>query len=107
MIRPVILAEPAFEDLRHNARWWAKHRSLEQAERWYDGFLMELDLLANNAERCSLARENAEFPYELRELHYGVSSRPTHRALFTIRPDSVLVLAIRHVAQDDVAPEDL
>ncbi len=107
MNRPVILTEPAFEDLRRNARWWAKHHSLKQAERWYDGFLVELDSLEKNPERCPLARENAEFSCELRELHYGVSSRPTHRALFTILPGSVLVLAIRHAAQDDATPDDL
>ncbi len=101
MNKPVILTEPAFEDLRRNAEWWAKHRC------WYDGFVTTLETLDNNAERCGLARENAEFSYEVRELFYGVSSRPTHRALFTIRRDSVLVLVIRHVAQQDVTPDDL
>lgn len=57
--------------------------------------------------RCPLARENESFPYELRELHYGVGSRPTHRALLTVRPDAVVVLSIRHVAQKDVVPDDL
>jgi plasmid stabilization system protein ParE len=68
MSQPVILTEPAFQILRRNARWWAKHRSVEQAERWYDGFLKVLDLLEDNPQRCPLARENAKFPYELREL---------------------------------------
>lgn len=107
MSRTVILTQPAFDDLRRNARWWAEHRSLEQAERWYDGFLAKLDFLETDAERCSLARENPEFPFELRELLFGLGSRPTHRALFTIRPSTVVVLAIRHAAQDAVTPGDL
>lgn len=107
MSRPVILTEPAFEHFRRNAQWWATHHSVEQAERWYAGFLKELESLEDNPERCPLARENVNFPYELRELHYGVGPRSTHRALFIIRPDSVLILAIRHAAQDDVTPDDL
>jgi plasmid stabilization system protein ParE len=107
MKRPVILTTPAFEDLRRNTRWWAEHRSLEQAQRWYDGFLSKLDSLEENPERCPLARENAEFTYELREVNYGVRSRPTHRAVFTIRPDSVLVMAIRHAAQSELTSADI
>ena len=107
MTQPVILTEPAFDELRRNARWWAEHRSLEQAEHWYDGFLAKLDSLEHDAERYPLARENDKFPCELRVLHYGVGSRPIHRALFTIRPDSILVLAIRHTAQEDVTPDEL
>lgn len=104
---PVLLTAGARDDLRQNARWWAEHRSVEQAERWYDGFLRHIDSLAENPQRCPLARENHKFPYELRELHYGVGSRPTHRALFTIRPDAIIVLAIRHGAQRDITLEDI
>lgn len=107
MSRPVLLAEPAFEDLRRNARWWAEHRSPEQALRWYEGFLAELESLAGHPEHYPLARENVKLPYELRELHYGLGPHPTHRAVFTVRPDAVLVLRIRHAAQADLTPDDL
>jgi hypothetical protein len=58
-------------------------------------------------QRCPLACENHKSDDELRELHFGLATRPTHRIIFVIDPDAVRVLAIRHVAQDDVAPEDL
>jgi hypothetical protein len=34
---PVIVMPEAEESMRRNARWWAKHRSQEQPQRWYDG----------------------------------------------------------------------
>jgi hypothetical protein len=40
-------------------------------------------------------------------MHYGVGSRPTHRAVFTIADDFVLVLAVRHGAQDQLRPGGL
>jgi hypothetical protein len=46
-------------------------------------------------------------PIEIRELAYGLGRKPTHRALFAIRPDAVIVYAIRHTAQADVTPDDL
>ncbi len=107
MTKPVNLAKRAKAELHSNARWWAEHRSQRQAQRWHDGFIDALESLAENPERCPLARENDRFPYELRELHYGLGSRPTHRAVFTIRPDMVLVLSIRHAAQADLAEDDL
>lgn len=103
----VILTEPAEHEFLAASQWWARHRSLDQATRWYEGFQDALETLRNNPERCALARENPKFPFELRELHYGLGSRPTHRALFTIRPDMVLVLTVRHAAQQDFTPEDL
>jgi plasmid stabilization system protein ParE len=107
MTWPVVITPEAQQNLREAAGWWARHRSAAQAQRWYDGFVEALDSLAEQPLRCPLARENESFPYELRELPYGVGSRPTHRALFAVRPDAVVVLSIRHVAQKDVAPDDL
>jgi hypothetical protein len=54
-----------------------------------------------------LASENDEFSYELRELHYGLGLHPTHRAVFTIVSDIVVVLTIRHGAQRPLSPGDI
>jgi hypothetical protein len=35
-----------------------------------------------------------------------LAGRPTHRAVFTVADDLVLVLAVRHGAQDWLQPED-
>ncbi|MCH8923728.1 MAG: type II toxin-antitoxin system RelE/ParE family toxin [Planctomycetes bacterium] len=93
--------------MRDHAAWWAEHRSAEQAARWLTGFEEALESLQQKASRCGLARENDSFPFELRQLHYGLSRRPTHRAVFEIRGDEVVIHAIRHLAQADITPEDI
>lgn len=107
MTRPVIVHDRARQFLRDAAEWWAQNRSAQQAEQWFDGFVDGLDQLADTAEQCPLAAEDEAFPFEVRELHYGLGHHATHRALFTIKPDMVYVFVIRHAAQHDVAPDEL
>lgn len=103
----VILNERAEAQLEAASLWWMEHRSAEQAARWYNGFLDSLRSLSENPERCAIARENSKFPIPVREHLYGLGKRITHRALFTIRHDVVFVFSIRHVARQDVAPDDV
>ena len=107
MTHHVVLTRRADHELEDATNWWAEHRSPDQAARWYAGFSDAIASLGENPERCPLAPENGRFAYHIRELHYGLRSRPTHRAVFTIRPDMVLVLTIRHAAQADLTEEDL
>ena len=102
----VLVMPRAEKDLRQSTQWWTEHRDAEQASRWWYGILEKIETLAEHPDRWPLARENSKHPYELRELHFGLGSRPTHRILFTIRPDSVAVVAVRHVAQDDWNPDE-
>jgi plasmid stabilization system protein ParE len=99
---PVLIMPDAEDALRRNAKWWADNRSAEQAERWYDGFAKAIIALGDHPLRYPLARENDQFPYDVRVMNYGVGSHPTHRALYTVRPDAVVVLSIRSCAQQDV-----
>ena len=104
---PLVVMPEAHEGLLRNARWWAEHYSVKQAQRWYDGFSEAIEELPDRIYQYPLARENDAFPFELREMPYGVSSRPTHRALYTIRPDAVVVLSVRGAAEQDVTPNNL
>ena len=103
----VVLTKQASEELEAAADWWSEHRSSDQARRWYAGFSDKIWKLSRQPDRLPFASENDDFPYTIRELHYGLSSRPTHRAVFTVVSDSVLVLTIRHAAQDRITPEDI
>ena len=103
----VHVTDRAAQQLESAARWWAEHRSAEQATRWYDGFIDAIRGLAEAPDRCAFTRENGRFPYKIRQLVYGLGRRRTHRAVFTICRDMVVVLAIRHLAQRDLGPEDL
>lgn len=59
-----------------------------------------LDSLKKNPERCPLADESSRFPIDLRQLNFGSGRKTTHRIIIAIRPDFVIVYAIRHVAQE-------
>jgi len=107
MSRQVLLTDRAHGDLLEACAWWAENRSPQQAHRWYDGFAKAIRSLATDPERYPLAPENDAFPYEVRQLNYGVGRRPTHRAIFVVRPDSVLILRVRHLAQRPLSPEDV
>ena len=103
----VVLNRRAERQLDEAFTWWAKRRSAEQAARWYRGFLGSLLDLEQNAASYPLAPENHRFPFEVRQMLFGLGSRPTHRALFTIRPNVVLVFSIRHLAQRWITLDDL
>lgn len=103
----VILTEPAAAAIEESAVWWARERSVEQASRWYDGIRAAIASLDEHPERCPPAAEDDQFPYDLRELHFGLGSRPTHRVVFTIVKQHVVVLADRHAAQRYLRPRDV
>lgn len=85
--------------------WWAEHRSRGQATEWLCKFETAIQSLEDNPERHKLARESDSFPFELRQLLFGVASKPTHRAIYRIRGKQVIVYGIRHVAQQDMVPD--
>lgn len=103
----VVTTERAAREIEEAAAWWARERSVEQAEQWYLGIRAAIANLATSPERWAIAAERQRFPYEIRELHFGLGSRPTHRVLFTIVKETVLVLTVRHAAQDRIRPKDI
>jgi plasmid stabilization system protein ParE len=103
----VVVSEQAAEEMERAATWWAEKRSVEQAERWYAGMRAAIADLRIEPQRLPFAAENGDFPYELRELHYGLGARPTHRAIFTIVKQTVVVMAVRHAAQDRLRSDDI
>jgi plasmid stabilization system protein ParE len=107
MSLPVLIMPEAEAALWRNAKWWAENRSSEQAQRWYVGFAEAINALGDHPHQHPLARENDQFPYDVRVMNYGVSSRATHRALYTIRPDAVVVISIRAAKQKDATPDDV
>ena len=58
-------------------------------------------------ESNPLAFENPDFPYELREAHFGLGSRPGYRILFTIVGDTVNVLTVKAAEEDWLSPDEL
>lgn len=103
----VRIVSRAHNDFREAIQWYADNYSAEFAASWYDQFLRQLETLAAMPESHSLARENDRTEFDLRELHFGVGRRTTHRAVFRIVDSTVEILAIRHVARRDLDVENL
>jgi plasmid stabilization system protein ParE len=100
----VTVSDRAEADLRAATEWIARNAP-ETAARWVNGFHRALRSLESNPRRCGHANEHQKVPFELRQLLYG--RRRNYRAIFTIRENEVVVLAIRHAAQQDLSADDL
>jgi plasmid stabilization system protein ParE len=98
----VLISFRAQHEAQTNHDWWAEHRSAEQAARWYDEFMRAASSLAADPGRHSLAAENDRFPYDIRQLNFGIGSKSTHRLVYAIRPGEVVVLRVRHLAQQPI-----
>ncbi len=100
----VAIARKAAREIEEHYNWLAE-RSEAAANRWRNSLLEAIDTLEDNPERCPEAPE-AEWYEGLRQLLHG-KRRQVHRILFEIRGQTVVVLRVRHSAQDFLAPEDL
>lgn len=103
----VEVTDQADREAELSAGWWAEHRSIDQAIQWLRCFERMVATLSEMPQSHSLSNENDDFPYELRDLLFGVSTKPTHRAVFTILDDRVVVLTVRHFALDRLTPADI
>jgi len=103
----LVLSHRALADIESMAHWWSEHHSSVEAKRWFDGIFVALDALRQDPQRHGLAREADRFPYELRQRSFGMGRRITHRILFTIHDEAIVVLSVRHAAQADVNPGDV
>lgn len=102
----VRIAEPAKQDLQAAFEWWRDNRSAEQAGRWYREIHKAILSLRELPLRCPPAFEADLIAQEMRQLAFGLGSRPTHRIVFAVAENTVTVLRVRHAAQDAVAEED-
>lgn len=102
----VVLTPKARDELYGDALWWSEHRDPEQAARWLEGFEAAILSLSDAPERHPLAPESATFEIELRQMTYGLSSKPTHRAVFEVQGPTVIVHAVRHLARRDLNLDD-
>lgn len=106
MNRRVRLTARARRHMRQAADWY-RDKDAAVGAAWLDGLERTLQSLQVSAERCGLARESDRFPYELRELYYGSGRKKTNRVLFHIKEDEIVIVGIRHFAQDDLTADDV
>lgn len=103
----LIILPQAKADVLRNAEWWARHHSSEQAAHWLDTVQSQLESIVDFPESHSLSAENDEFPYEIRDKLLGLGSRPSYRAVFAIKDDTIYVLTVQRAAQDSLQPDDV
>lgn len=101
----VQLTEMAAAEIRRGYSWLAE-RSLAAANRWRDSILAAVDSLAENPDRCPLAPEDEWYAGTLRQLLHG-KRRSVYRILFEMRNQVVVILRVRHAAQDLLDADDL
>ncbi|WP_145280938.1 type II toxin-antitoxin system RelE/ParE family toxin [Pirellulimonas nuda] len=102
----VSLTHEARSNLIRTAQWWSEHRDADQAWRWLEGFEAAINGLQRHPQRQPLSIESDKFDGGLRQLNFGLGGRPTHRAVFRIVGEVVEVIAIRHLAQQELSPDD-
>src|SRR6185312_7024223 len=85
----------ADHDLDVILEWLLAQEAGEAGLRWFRGLRKALTSLSELPERCPIAPERDEFPFEVRQLLYGTRQH-RYRILFTIDGDVVVILHIRH-----------
>jgi len=95
------LTAQALADLESVHEEIAEH-SLQAADRVYDLLQKSFESLADFPSRHPRARESPRESTEIRQCVVG-----RHRILFRVLADSVQILRVRHVAQDDLKPGEL
>ncbi|MGA2713015.1 MAG: type II toxin-antitoxin system RelE/ParE family toxin [Bryobacteraceae bacterium] len=85
----------ADHDLDIILEWLLEQQAGATGLRWFQRLKKAITSLSELPERCPLAPENAEFPFEVRQLLYGRKPHQ-YRVLFTIEADMVVILHIRH-----------
>lgn len=97
-----VLLSAETERNRELAYEYYLERSPAGAHRWFHAYEKAIDKLVANPRRFVLASESENFPVELRQINFGTSpSRPTHRLLFYVEDNTVVVVTLRHLHQAD------
>lgn len=103
----VKITDTATADIDEAFVWWAENRSKEQAKRWYSEVNLAIGSLKRMPERCPAVPETKLSIAGVKELYFGIGKHPTHRIVFVIDSDHVVILRIRHHGQDSLDPNDL
>ena len=67
---------------------WLKQNNPVYADQWFRFLMNAIATLQDKPRRCALARENDDFPEEIRQFIFG-KSKNKYRIIFTIRDDMV------------------
>lgn len=101
------ITDVAEQDIQSAFEWWRDNRSASEAERWYQSIYPAIETLQSMPHRCAFATERELIGVELRQLLYGIGRRPTHRILFSVENETVIILRVLHNAQQHLRPDQI
>lgn len=103
----VIITRSARIDLQKTYDWWSKHRSKPEAARWFLGIHYAIQSLTDDPERFTFALEADLSESGIRQMLFGLGRRKSHRIVYAVQDQCVVILRIRHTSQDDLTHDDL
>lgn len=103
----VTVTGPAERDARENHEWWAENRSATEAGRWFSGINRAIQSLKTFPNRHAYADEAALRKGSVRQMGYGLGSKTTHRVLYEVTGEEVVIYRIRSRHQDALTVEEL
>lgn len=95
----VYFTERAAADFDETLAYYAT-RSADAAKRWCDVVEVAIADLEEHPLRFALATDAKRIANDLRQVNFGIGQRLTHRMVYAVRGDRVVVYTIRHLAQD-------
>src|SRR4051812_8827315 len=98
MAYKVKLTPAALASLREIYRWSKSQWSKDQANHYVRGLRRLIKGIADHPQLYPITMEKQGFEGEVHYLFYPLG-RSRHRILYTIEPDLIIVLSIRHTAQ--------
>lgn len=107
MTYQVNVTGPAKDDIWRNYRWWGENRSQEQAVRWFLGIDEFVPTLANTADQHPLATEPVLKERGIRQAPFGLGRRPSHRIIYGVVDQVVVVYRVQAFKQDAIGVDDL
>ena len=90
----LVIVEPAEIDV-DEIYAYILARSPQGAASWYREFLACTKRIARQPSACSIAPENGEFRFELRQTLFKTKYGDPYRCIFTIVGDEVRILRVR------------
>lgn len=91
---------PAENDVRECHQWWWENRSEEQADRWFTGINRAIQSLKHSPLMYGYATERMLMKHDIRQKPFGLGRHPSHRILFEVIDDEVIIYRVRSLAQD-------
>ncbi len=105
MIYRVELTRKAMREIEANYEWLAE-RAPFTAQRWKENLQVAILQLARDPHKHPEAPEAERVGFDLRQMVVG-RIKTGYRVLFEIVGDTVHVLRVRHVRQDDLEPDNI